>query len=49
MEVLGGGSLQIFNLTEEDDGIYNCIAENANVSIQAQAQLTIQGTLINTL
>uniref|UniRef100_A0A3Q3VVC7 Uncharacterized protein n=1 Tax=Mola mola TaxID=94237 RepID=A0A3Q3VVC7_MOLML len=42
VEVLGGGSLQISNLTEEDAGIYTCMAENANATIEAQAQLTIQ-------
>uniref|UniRef100_A0AAQ5X927 Neogenin 1b n=1 Tax=Amphiprion ocellaris TaxID=80972 RepID=A0AAQ5X927_AMPOC len=42
VEMLGGGSLQIYNLTEEDTGIYTCVAENSNSSIEAQAQLTIQ-------
>lgn len=42
-ELLGGGSLQIFNLTEEDGGIYSCLADNANDSIEARAELTIQG------
>lgn len=41
--MLGGGSLQIFNLTEEDGGIYSCLADNANDSIKARAELTIQG------
>ncbi|KAF4082900.1 hypothetical protein AMELA_G00133910 [Ameiurus melas] len=41
-ELLGGGSLQIFNLTEEDGGIYSCLAANANDSVEAQAELTIQ-------
>ncbi|KAK1797980.1 hypothetical protein P4O66_000502 [Electrophorus voltai] len=40
--VLGGGSLQIFNLTEEDAGIYFCLADNANDSIEAQTELTVQ-------
>uniref|UniRef100_A0A8C9Z2R7 Neogenin 1a n=1 Tax=Sander lucioperca TaxID=283035 RepID=A0A8C9Z2R7_SANLU len=40
--VLGGGSVQISNLTEEDAGIYTCMAENTNGTIEAQAQLTIQ-------
>lgn len=44
MEVLGGASLQISNLTEEDAGIYTCMADSANSSIEAQAQLTVQGT-----
>ncbi|XP_059203801.1 neogenin 1a isoform X7 [Centropristis striata] len=42
VELLGGGSVQIYNLTEEDGGIYTCMAENANTTIEAQAQLTIQ-------
>lgn len=47
VELLGGGSLQISNLTEEDAGVYTCMADNANTSIEAQALLTIQGTLNN--
>ncbi|KAF7668299.1 hypothetical protein LDENG_00019590 [Lucifuga dentata] len=42
VEVVGGGSLQIASLTEEDAGIYTCMADNANASIEAQAQLTVQ-------
>ncbi|XP_078030132.1 neogenin 1a isoform X15 [Epinephelus lanceolatus] len=42
VELLGGGSIQIFNLTEEDAGIYTCMADNANATVEAQAQLTIQ-------
>ncbi|KAM7015481.1 neogenin 1a isoform 20-T20 [Tautogolabrus adspersus] len=42
VELQGGGSLQIFNLTEEDAGIYTCMAENGNASIEAQAQLILQ-------
>ncbi|KAJ8249260.1 hypothetical protein GJAV_G00232900 [Gymnothorax javanicus] len=41
-EVLGGGSLQILNLTEEDAGIYTCVADNGNETVEAQAELTIQ-------
>ncbi|XP_060796902.1 neogenin 1a isoform X6 [Neoarius graeffei] len=41
-ELLGGGSLQIFNLTKEDGGIYSCLADNANDSIEVRAELTIQ-------
>lgn len=46
MELVGGGSLQISNLTEEDGGVYTCTASNANATIEAQTQLTIQGTFI---
>ncbi|KAM3625876.1 uncharacterized protein V6R79_019048 [Siganus canaliculatus] len=42
VEVLGGGSLRISNLTEEDAGAYTCMVDSANTSIEAQAQLTIQ-------
>lgn len=43
MELVGGGSLQISNLTEEDGGVYTCTASNANATIDAQTQLAIQG------
>lgn len=46
VELLGGGSLLINNLTEEDAGIYTCMAENGNASIEAQAQLTLQGNIL---
>uniref|UniRef100_A0A671R366 Neogenin-like n=1 Tax=Sinocyclocheilus anshuiensis TaxID=1608454 RepID=A0A671R366_9TELE len=41
-EVLGGGSLQIFNLTEEDAGSYSCMADNVNGSIEAQTVLFLK-------
>ncbi|KAJ8417141.1 hypothetical protein AAFF_G00283680 [Aldrovandia affinis] len=42
LEVVGGGSLLILNLTEEDAGIYSCLADNGNETLEAQAELTIQ-------
>uniref|UniRef100_A0A1A8QRJ7 Neogenin 1 n=1 Tax=Nothobranchius rachovii TaxID=451742 RepID=A0A1A8QRJ7_9TELE len=42
VEVVGGGSLQISNIMEEDAGVYTCVAENSNTTIEAQAQLTVQ-------
>ncbi|KAG7473320.1 hypothetical protein MATL_G00094480 [Megalops atlanticus] len=42
ISVVGGGSLQILNLTEEDAGIYSCLADNGNETIEAQAELTVQ-------
>ncbi|KAM3877112.1 neogenin 1a [Diretmus argenteus] len=42
VEVVGGGSLQISNLTEEDSGVYTCMADNANATIEAPALLTVQ-------
>uniref|UniRef100_A0A7N5ZV81 Neogenin 1b n=1 Tax=Anabas testudineus TaxID=64144 RepID=A0A7N5ZV81_ANATE len=42
VEILGGGSLQIFNLTEEDAGTYTCVADNSNATIETQTQLTVQ-------
>lgn len=47
MEVVGGGSLQILNLTEEDAGTYTCVVDNSNGTIEAQAQVTVHGTLIS--
>uniref|UniRef100_A0A8C5N5K4 Neogenin 1b n=1 Tax=Gouania willdenowi TaxID=441366 RepID=A0A8C5N5K4_GOUWI len=35
-------SLLISNVTEEDGGVYTCVSENLNASIEAQAQLTVQ-------
>lgn len=43
LALLAGGSLQISNLTEEDAGIYTCTADNGNQTIQAQAELIVQG------
>uniref|UniRef100_A0A671R393 Neogenin-like n=1 Tax=Sinocyclocheilus anshuiensis TaxID=1608454 RepID=A0A671R393_9TELE len=43
-EVLGGGSLQIFNLTEEDAGSYSCMADNVNGSIEAQTVLALKAS-----
>ncbi|KAJ3593362.1 hypothetical protein NHX12_005697, partial [Muraenolepis orangiensis] len=43
-EVVAGGSLRISNLTEDDAGLYTCLASNGlhNSTIEAQAQLTVQ-------
>ncbi|XP_072528376.1 neogenin isoform X8 [Salminus brasiliensis] len=40
--VIGGGILQVMNLTESDAGTYSCQADNGNETIEAQAQLTVQ-------
>ncbi|XP_029000771.1 neogenin 1a isoform X3 [Betta splendens] len=42
VQILGGGSLQLFNLTEQDAGTYTCMADGPNATIEAQAQLTVQ-------
>ncbi|XP_057183411.1 neogenin-like isoform X2 [Triplophysa rosa] len=39
--VIGGGSLQIVNLTEEDAGIYSCQADGGNTTNEIQAELTV--------
>ncbi|XP_017209684.1 neogenin isoform X2 [Danio rerio] len=39
--VIGGGSLQIVNLTEEDAGIYVCQADSGNMTSEIQAELTV--------
>ena len=46
--MVAGGSLLISNLTEEDAGLYTCVAYNGidNSTIDAQAQLTVQGTML---
>lgn len=41
--VIGGGSLQIVNLTEEDAGIYSCQADGGNATNEIQAELTVLG------
>ncbi|XP_051976002.1 neogenin [Xyrauchen texanus] len=40
--VIGGGSLQMMNLTEEDAGIYGCHADNGNMTSDIQAELTVR-------
>ncbi|KAK3525706.1 hypothetical protein QTP70_005883 [Hemibagrus guttatus] len=40
--VIGGGSLQIVNLTEDDVGTYSCQADNGNETIETQAELNVQ-------
>ncbi|CAF99906.1 unnamed protein product, partial [Tetraodon nigroviridis] len=49
VEVLGGASLQISNLTEEDAGVYTCMADSANGTIEAQAQLSVQVGLVGNI
>ncbi|ROI37111.1 Neogenin [Anabarilius grahami] len=39
--VIGTGSLQIVNLTEEDAGIYVCQADSGNMTSEIQAELTV--------
>uniref|UniRef100_A0A8B9CVW5 Neogenin n=1 Tax=Anser brachyrhynchus TaxID=132585 RepID=A0A8B9CVW5_9AVES len=39
---LAGGSLVISEVTEEDVGMYTCIADNGNETIEAQAELAVQ-------
>ncbi|XP_069480708.1 neogenin isoform X3 [Ambystoma mexicanum] len=40
--LLAGGGLRISDLTEDDAGAYICVAENANETIECQADLAIQ-------
>ncbi|XP_060770506.1 neogenin isoform X3 [Neoarius graeffei] len=40
--VIGGGSLQIVNVTEDDAGTYSCQADNGNETIGTQAELNVQ-------
>nr|XP_008542157.1 PREDICTED: neogenin-like [Equus przewalskii] len=44
--LLAGGSLEISDVTEDDAGTYFCIADNGNETIEAQAELTVQGMQI---
>lgn len=43
--MLAGGSLRIVNLTVEDSGTFSCLADNMNDSLEAKAELNIQGTV----
>ncbi|XP_038640291.1 neogenin-like isoform X2 [Scyliorhinus canicula] len=40
--LVGSGSLQISDVTEDDSGIYDCIAESGNETLHAQAELSVQ-------
>ncbi|XP_028920997.1 neogenin isoform X2 [Ornithorhynchus anatinus] len=42
LALLAGGSLEINDIVEEDAGIYTCIADNGNETIEAKADLTVQ-------
>uniref|UniRef100_A0A674C148 Neogenin 1 n=1 Tax=Salmo trutta TaxID=8032 RepID=A0A674C148_SALTR len=42
LELVGGGSLLIYNLTEDAAGVYSCMADNTNNTIEAKAELTVQ-------
>lgn len=41
--LLAGGTLKISEVTEDDAGVYTCIADNGNETVEAQADLTVQG------
>uniref|UniRef100_A0A3Q2ZEQ5 Neogenin 1a n=1 Tax=Kryptolebias marmoratus TaxID=37003 RepID=A0A3Q2ZEQ5_KRYMA len=40
--IQGNSILILSNIAEEDAGVYTCVAENPNSTIEAQAQLTVQ-------
>lgn len=44
---LSGGMLKINDITEDDSGTYTCIADNGNETIEARADLTVQGIYIS--
>nr|XP_023693958.1 neogenin-like isoform X4 [Paramormyrops kingsleyae] len=41
-EIVGGGSLRIMDLTEDDTGTYSCLAESGNETIEAEAELRVR-------
>lgn len=41
--LLAGGSLAISDVTGDDAGTYFCRADNGNDTIEAHAELTVQG------
>ncbi|XP_077173597.1 neogenin isoform X8 [Paroedura picta] len=41
-QLLAGGTLKINEITEDDAGVYTCIADNGNETTEAQAELTVQ-------
>uniref|UniRef100_A0A4W3I2K6 Neogenin 1b n=1 Tax=Callorhinchus milii TaxID=7868 RepID=A0A4W3I2K6_CALMI len=42
MAFVGGGSLRINGVTEEDGGMYSCIAKSENETLEIQAELNVQ-------
>lgn len=43
---LSGGTLKINVISEDDSGTYTCIADNGNETIEAPADLSVQGIYI---
>lgn len=42
-QLLPGGVLEIRDVAEADAGTFTCIAESGNDTLEAQAELTVQG------
>lgn len=43
LALLAGGSLEISEVTMDDAGTYSCVADSGNETIEAHAELTVQG------